>query len=202
MEYTDSQIPTQPRVELAALVALVFIICIGLNLILDRQDPGTTPASQVDEQPLPREAVVTGDPTLISAPYNKYTITQGLHGSSYGHMAIDLASGKGKPIKSPIFGEVTELYTDRYGNPTLVIENEVYRITLLHGKYTVEVGQQLRLGQVVGKESNKGYTTDMQGNLCRQRQCGYHTHLNIFDKRVQANVNPLTLLEKNKPDPP
>jgi len=198
MEYSDAQIPAQPRVELAALVAVVFIIFIGLNLGLDRLDPASPHTAQAGggaSQPAVAEVY---DPTLFSAPYNKYTITQGLHGSSYGHLAVDLAAGKGKPIKSPIHGVVTEKYTDRYGNPTLVIENEVYRITLLHGKYTVEVGQQLKLGQVVGKESNKGYTTDMQGNPCRQRQCGYHTHMNIFDKRVQANVNPLTLLEKNK----
>ena len=198
MEYSDSQTSTQPRVELAALVAVLFIIFIGINLVLDRLGPGSAHTTQVGGNA--SQPVVAGayDPTLISAPYNKYTITQGLHGFSYGHLAVDLAAGKGKPIKSPIYGVVTEKFTDRYGNPTLVIENEVYRITLLHGKYSVEVGQQLKLGQVVGKESNKGYTTDMQGIPCRQRQCGYHTHLNIFDKRVGANVNPLTLLVKNK----
>ena len=198
MEYPDTQIPTQPRVELAAVVAIIFIFFIGLNVILDRTSSGSprpVQAGELASQPAVAEA---DDPTLISAPYNKYVVTQGLHGYSYGHLAIDLAAGKGKPIKSPINGVVTEKYTDRYGNPTLVIENEVYRITLLHGKYIVEVGQKLELGQVVGKESNKGYTTDMQGNPCRQRQCGYHTHLNIFDKRIQANVNPLTLIEKSK----
>jgi murein DD-endopeptidase MepM/ murein hydrolase activator NlpD len=198
MEYSDTHFPAQPRVELAALVAMLFIVFIGLNVILDRASPGSTRAAQAGEQDSQPAGFEAGDPALIAAPYNKYTVTQGLHGFSYGHLAIDLAAGKGKPIKSPIYGVVTEKYTDRYGNPTLVIENEVYRITLLHGRYIVEVGQGLKLGQVVGEESNKGYTTDMQGNPCRQRQCGYHTHLNIFDKRIQANVNPLTLLEKNK----
>ncbi len=50
------------------------------------------------------------------------------------------------------------------------------------------------LGQAVGVESNKGYTTDMQGRLCTGRDCGYHTHLNIFDKRLGQNVNPLKLI--------
>ena len=42
----------------------------------------------------------------------------------------------------------------------------------------------------------------MQGNPCRQRQCGYHTHLNVYDKRVQANINPLTLFEQEQADVP
>jgi murein DD-endopeptidase MepM/ murein hydrolase activator NlpD len=130
----------------------------------------------------------------IAAPYENYTITQGPHGASYGHMAIDLAAGKGKPIKSPITGQVTALFVDQYGNPTLVIENEYYQVTLLHGKYTVEVGQQLKIGQKVGKESNLGYTTDMAGQPCWNRECGYHTHLNIFDKRIGANINPLDVI--------
>ncbi len=111
-------------------------------------------------------------------------------------MAIDLAAGKDAPILSPIEGVVTERYRDRYGNTTLVIENDVYRITLLHGVYIVVEGERVKQGQVVGKESNKGYTTDMQGRSCKGRKCGYHTHLNIYDKRVGANVNPLELLNK------
>jgi murein DD-endopeptidase MepM/ murein hydrolase activator NlpD len=130
----------------------------------------------------------------IAAPYDHYTITQGPHGASYGHMAIDLAAGKGAVIKSPITGKVTARYVDQYGNPTLVIENEYYQVTLLHGKYTVEVGQQVEIGQKIGKESNLGYTTDMAGRPCRDRGCGYHTHLNIFDKRLGANINPLDVI--------
>jgi hypothetical protein len=46
----------------------------------------------------------------------------------------------------------------------------------------------------VGVESNLGYTTDMAGVPCWGRDCGYHTHLNVFDKRIGGNVNPLELL--------
>jgi murein DD-endopeptidase MepM/ murein hydrolase activator NlpD len=134
------------------------------------------------------------DYTAIAAPYEHYTITQGPHGFSYGHMAIDLAAGKGAAIKSPINGTATALYIDQWGNPTLVIENDYYQVTMLHGKYKVEVGQEVELGQMVGKESNLGYTTDMYGYSCRDRDCGYHTHLNIFDKRIGANINPLDVI--------
>ena len=136
----------------------------------------------------------------VAAPYEHYALTQGLHGYSYGQMAIDLAAGKGAEIRSPINGVVTGRYTDQYGNPTLVIENDFYTVTLLHGKYTVSVGDRLSLGQPVGQESNQGYTADSHGRLCQGRKgCGYHTHLNIFDKRLQSNVNPLDLIGASAP---
>jgi len=126
-------------------------------------------------------------------PYDDYVITQGLHGFSYGHMAVDLSAGNGAIIKSPVNGVVSAYYIDGLGNPTLVIENEIYRITFLHGKYTVLVGQELTQGQIIGTESNLGYTTDMQGRLCTGRDCGYHTHLNVFSKLQNKNINPLDL---------
>jgi murein DD-endopeptidase MepM/ murein hydrolase activator NlpD len=130
----------------------------------------------------------------IAAPYAHYILTQGPHGASYGHMAIDITAGKGATIGSPITGVVTGLYTDGLGNSVLVIENDQYRVTLLHGVYTVIVGQALTLGQAVGSESNIGNTRDFEGNSCAGRDCGYHTHLNIYDKRLGANVNPLLVL--------
>ena len=66
---------------------------------------------------------------------------------------------------------------------------------LMHGIYTVAVGDTLRAGQPIGTESNLGNTTDMQGISCRNRDCGYHTHLNVFDKRLGENINPLDLLQ-------
>ncbi len=138
----------------------------------------------------------SGGANIFVAPYKSYTITQGLHGFSYGHMAIDLAAGKGATIYSPINGTVKALYIDQYGNPTLVIENKSYKVTMLHGDYSVSEGQKVEAGQAVGSESNHGYTTDMQGQPCAGRDCGYHTHLNVFDKRNQTNINPLDLLGK------
>jgi murein DD-endopeptidase MepM/ murein hydrolase activator NlpD len=135
-----------------------------------------------------------GDQIAIVSPYDHAVLTQGLHGFSYGHAAIDIAAGKNAIIKSPINGEVTALYVDQYGNTTLIIENDVYRILMYHGNYSVEEGQQVSLGDVVGREWNNGYTLDWNGNLCAGRDCGYHTHLNIFDKRLGKNVNPLELI--------
>ncbi len=137
----------------------------------------------------------------VVAPYDQYTLTQGPHGFSYGHMAIDITAGKKAVIKSPIQGRVTDLYIDQYGNPTLEIENDIYRVTMLHGKYKIAIGDQVELGQMVGRESNLGYTTDIWGRSCQNRDCGYHTHLNIFDKREGINVNPLSLITPEVPPP-
>jgi hypothetical protein len=90
---------------------------------------------------------------------------------------------------------VSDLFVDGLGNPTIVIENEIYRVIMMHGIYNVRAGEHLQAGQPVGSESNLGNTTDMQGRSCRNRDCGYHTHLNVYDKRIAANINPLTLLE-------
>ncbi|GAP09543.1 membrane protein related to metalloendopeptidases [Bellilinea caldifistulae] len=130
----------------------------------------------------------------IRAPYDEYILTQGPHGQSYGHFAIDLTAGKGAPILAPINGTVTALYIDQYGNTTLILENEVWQVLMLHGDYVVEVGQNLQIGETVGYESNHGYTVDWRGQSCRNRDCGYHTHLNIFDKRIGQNINPLDVL--------
>lgn len=148
-------------------------------------------SAQVAKAPLPLD-----DPHTLAWPYAHYVITQGPHGMSYGHLAIDLSAGKGATILSPINGEVTDLYVDQYGNTTLIIENSHYKILMYHGVYTVQVGERLTIGQPVGTESNIGYTLDAQGRLCTGRDCGYHTHLNIFDKNLQMNVNPLEVLPR------
>lgn len=144
--------------------------------------------------PLPT-ATPSGDPLAFAAPYVDYTLTQGLHGQSYGQLAIDLAAGRGTPVLSPINGVVTINGTDQYGNTTITIENEVYRVLILHGDFSAQVGTEVHLGDQIGTESNHGYTMDMAGNLCYGREwCGNHTHLNVFDKRVGTNVNPLELI--------
>jgi murein DD-endopeptidase MepM/ murein hydrolase activator NlpD len=111
-------------------------------------------------------------------------------------MAIDLAAGKGAAIKSPINGKVAAKYVDGIGNTVLILENSIYQVILMHGTYSVTVGQTVKIGDSVGVENNLGFTTDMQGVSCKNRDCGYHTHLNVFDKTRGENINPLTLLNQ------
>jgi murein DD-endopeptidase MepM/ murein hydrolase activator NlpD len=156
------------------------------------QVPELADAAPTEEHLAEAEPAVT--PWDIRYPYDDFWITQGLHGYSYGHMAIDLKAGKGAPINSPIQGRVAAVTVDEFGNTTLVIENQVYVVTLLHGNYTVQGGQALALGEVVGSEWNNGYTLDMDGQSCRGRDCGFHTHLNVYSKLSQSNVNPLEVM--------
>jgi murein DD-endopeptidase MepM/ murein hydrolase activator NlpD len=190
-------------VELALIIAVILVAAAlgwgALGLISHTGEtavarPSITVEERTDtssEQPIP---LPLSNPNTIIAPYDEYILTQGLHGMSYGHMAIDIAAGKGAAIKSPVTGIVSEHYFDAIGNPTLVIENDRYKVTLLHGIYKVGLGDKLSVGDEIGTESNLGNTRDMQGQSCRGRDCGYHTHLNIFDKIAGSNINPLDVI--------
>jgi len=196
------------RVNGLTIVSIGFLVFMIYQLLLDYSSNNPSAKTEAStgmvqsaqaaglgsgDQPAP-EAPFISNPDAVAAPYDEYVITQGPHGFSYGHMAIDLTAGKGATIKSPINGVVAQKFVDEFGNPTLVIENDHYQATLLHGKYSVSIGDVVNLGDSIGIESNKGYTLDSQGNLCTNRDCGYHTHLNIFDKHYMANVNPLELI--------
>jgi murein DD-endopeptidase MepM/ murein hydrolase activator NlpD len=193
-EYPDGSVAPIPQTGVLITVAAILFMFFVLIRIGSTSWPEAHAASQPESvvvlTPLP-----TLDPLAFAAPYTDYTLTQGIHGASYGHMAIDLASGRGSPVLSPINGVITNNYTDQWGNTAILIENDVYRVLILHGDFFASTGTEVQLGDQVGTESNHGYTTDMNGNLCNGRvNCGNHTHLNVFDKRAGANTNPLDLL--------
>ena len=190
-------------ITLAAVLLIVIALVSGLSRVDIDRDPQVVnpvqPQNQAGEEAPSAPAAppfITSGAEAFTMPYIDYILTQGPHGMSYGHYAIDLAAGKGEPVLSPINGRVSELYVDAIGNPTLVIENDSYKITMLHGIYDVALGQEITIGEQVGIESNQGNTRDMSGRSCRNRDCGYHTHLNVFSKTDGRNVNPLDLLPK------
>jgi len=204
------------RIDGLTIVAIVLILFMGFNVLKDRgvfeitgssdaqaalaSLPTVVPEQQpstggVENFPPSENIVQIEDPDAIASPYDEYILTQGIHGEWYGQMAIDISAGKGATIKSPITGVVTALFVDEYGNTNLIIENDHYRITMFHGLYSVNLGDHVELGQSVGKESNQGYTVDAQGRPCQGRNCGYHTHLNIYDKLIGSNVDPLPLIQ-------
>ena len=188
----------RPVTDVVSIGAALLVVVMLVGLWWDRGRVTPIAASPgISTTPVPTPLPVlppADDPLLVLAPYTDYWLTQGPHGESYGHLAIDLAAGEGTTILSPINGAVVANTIDQYGNTTLVLENLAYVVTLLHGLYTVREGEKVRAGQPVGTESNIGYTMDMQGNLCWNRDCGYHTHLNIYDKNLARNVNPLDLI--------
>jgi murein DD-endopeptidase MepM/ murein hydrolase activator NlpD len=185
-----------PFLLVIPVIVLLVLLALSNKLTINESKSAVPPIQNPPaEEGKAKPPALPGDALAIAAPYTDYSITQGPHGVSYGHYAIDIAAGRGTPIMSPINGTVTQVHVDEFGNPTLVIENEVYSVTMLHGDYSVAIGEAITIGQQVGTESNKGYTMDMAGNLCYGRSwCGNHTHLNVYDKRIQSNVNPLDLI--------
>lgn len=189
------------------IAALALLFFLGFQLLEDLFSVSTVSASEIEPPAISNPVPVTELPPIPTAPgsverqgvfrslYDSYVVTQGLHGYSYGHMAVDIAAGKGAKIRSPINGIVSDRYTDSYGNTTLILENQRFRVTLLHGDYLVNPGESVEMGQLIGTESNHGYTTDLTGRSCAGRDCGYHTHLNLFDKKLGQNIDPMIYLD-------
>jgi murein DD-endopeptidase MepM/ murein hydrolase activator NlpD len=184
-----------------SLLTLAGLAWFGLMALLISSEPSTSPI--VTTVPTPKamleEKAGPSTPRDILPPYSNYDLTQGPHGLSYGHYAIDLTGGKGASLLSPIEGKITQNDVDGIGNTTLVIENEHYQVTLLHGVYSVGIGDSVKQGQIIGYEWNNGNTVDYQGRSCRGRDCGYHTHLNIYDKNLGININPLDWIPSDSP---
>ncbi len=187
------------RVDGFGILALAFLLFLGFQIFTDQNV--AQPVLAMEEANLVTAdsfIIQTPEPidySVIGQPYEDYQLTQGPHGFSYGHSAIDISAGEGAEILSPIYGTVTANYTDELGNPTLILENEVWQLTLMHGDYIVNAGDSVSMGQSIGYESNLGNTIDVLGRSCRGRKCGYHTHLNIYDKRLGTNINPLDVLQ-------
>ena len=195
-EQTSSGLMKDPLIVVSLLMAFMVVFFLVRDRVNSRVETVTIEGSAIGGvQSVASSQTVLFDPEMVESPYDHYTLTQGPHGFSYGHKAIDISAGKGAQIKSPINGEVTGLFVDYLGNTVLELENSIYKVTFLHGIYNVKLGEAVKIGQVIGKESNQGNTFDMAGRSCRGRNCGYHTHLNIFDKRLGSNVNPLGLIK-------
>jgi len=165
--FWNSRRDVRIRVDAFAIVAIAFLGFLFYNALADwgasglaadkpsewsvqSADEVATPLATGGGLAAPTEAPPEIDVDTLRYPYDTFTLTQGPHGMSYGHMAIDLTGGKGATIYSPLNGVVTQLYIDEYGNPTLVIENAHYQVILMHGVYTVKVGENITIGQPVG----------------------------------------------------
>lgn len=199
------------------LAGVAILMLFAVNIVrgwAGEGDPALAPTNELGTPiavmtPVPEAIIPTiatdspaADPnwhTLIAVPYDEYFLTQGVHGQSYGHYAIDIAAGNGAAINSIINGVVTGNGYDQWGNTFIQIENDNYIVLYLHGVYSAVVGETVNAGQQIGTESNIGYTLDMAGNLCAGRDCGYHTHLNVFDKRQGVNIDPLSLIPPSYP---
>lgn len=118
----------------------------------------------------------------VSGPYKRARMSQGLHGCLYGHAAIDLVAKGDAALHAPVSGRVSARYIDEVNNTVLVIDGHDYIVTFLHGVYYVGIGDEIRRGEVIGRQASIGRST------------GPHTHVTIYDKRAGGNVDPRALL--------
>jgi murein DD-endopeptidase MepM/ murein hydrolase activator NlpD len=88
---------------------------------------------------------------------------------------------------------VSEAGADEFGSTYIVLENSRWRVLMMHGDYSVGLGEVVQVGQQVGTESNNGFTVGPTGIVCNGIPgCGEHTHLAIWEYGTE--VNPLDLL--------
>ncbi len=156
--------------------------------------PTPTPLPTAIELPPVVEEDPPDRPEDIRLPYDDYVLTQKTHGAAYGDAAIDISAGPGMDILSPISGQVIRNDFDIYGNSILIIENEVWQVKLLHGAFYPAEGDWVGIGNPIGAESNIGYTYDIYGRSCWRRSCGFHTHMNVVDRRTGQNADLMKLL--------
>ncbi|MBW8749947.1 MAG: M23 family metallopeptidase [Propionibacteriales bacterium] len=157
--------PTLARVTATGLLA---ISAVGL--------PGSSAPAAAD--PLPAYTVVPGTvlhplPPTIVLPVHGYRLT-GRFGDRSSlwtsvHTGLDFAAGSGTPIHSVAAGRVVSTgYDGRYGNKTVLRLADGTELWFCHqSRIDVEVGEQVRPGEVIGAIGSTGNVT------------GPHLHLEV-----------------------
>ncbi len=107
-------------------------------------------------------------------------LTQGFHS---GHKALDLAVPEGTPVRATMDGQVVFAGWDAHGYGNLVVlENGPYRTYYAHlSEIPVQVGQQVRAGEVIALSGNTGNST------------GPHLHYEIRLNGQPIDPRPFTL---------
>lgn len=108
----------------------------------------------------------------------------------YGHGGIDCYAHHGQPLFAAQDGVVYHIDTSKKSGLDVRIESEVNGVKFRHiyehlMSYEVQVGQKVRVGQLIGRCDNTGYSS------------GDHLH---FEMRIQSNdvwkkVDPLEYME-------
>ena len=158
---------------------------------------GSSELSSGEREVAPRPSQDLGDEQAFASPYTVFQVNQLAHAGGgwwYGALAVDISNSPGTPLLSPINGWVSEAGADEFGSTYIVLENSRWRVLMMHGDYSVGLGEVVQLGQQVGTESNNGFTRGPGGEICNEMPgCGEHTHLAIWE--YGNEINPLDVIQ-------
>lgn len=174
--------------------------------VLPEAQTGLTHEQIMNVEITAAEKAMLWNPAVLVGPYKgvygegkDYQITQGLHDRQYG-AAIDVKAGAGSTVYSSINGLVIRNHPNGEGTTTLIIRNSMYQLKLMHGNYTVNVGDMITAGQPVGTESNLGNVKDGYGKKCVPgTDCGNHTHINIVKLDKDVSIDPTNIIKEVQP---
>ncbi len=99
------------------------------------------------------------------------------------HAGLDIVVPLGTPVKAAIDGKIADLgYNANYGNYIIISNGDGLQTLYAHLEaFSVNIGQTVRQGSVIGKSGNTGYST------------GPHLHFGVYRQGIA--VDPLKLLK-------
>ena len=150
------------------------------------------------------ESAAAGNNYALGKIYSNFRVTQGqMHGLP-GFEGVDISGGCGSPIYAPFSGKVTYKGLDGYNhidargvvydqNTMLTIQGENgLELTLLHGDYRVQYGDNPIQGDLLGYESSIGWSTGCHSHVILKDQNG--RTLNFLDwQSSQRQTKPLKI---------
>lgn len=156
--------------------------------LLSRGLEGVSSAGETDVSPIKMSSPVTNFlQSMVSSPFG---IRQ-FRGKTENHKGVDIAGKTGDPIFAPESGKVVVKSNPLgYGKYIEILDEKGQRKHLLAhmSEITVQDGQQIQKGQVVGKMGSTGKST------------GPHLHWEKFDESGKQ-VDPIAWLQsQNKPE--
>lgn len=140
---------------------------------------------QIGEQNCINPAHILGRPSLrptLNPVLESPLLTQDIHGCEYSLPGLDISSSnRAALLQAPMPGEVN-VYTDRWYNTTIHIENDEWMVWLLHPRSYLVTEGKVEQGEIVGVMGAVGYAT------------GPHVHYTIYDKINETFVDPSLFL--------
>jgi murein DD-endopeptidase MepM/ murein hydrolase activator NlpD len=172
-------------------LAAAFVGSLTLTSAVASAGPMAPAAAPLPPMKVKKADVIQPLPVPWQAPVRGFRITGqfGASGSNWSstHTGLDFAVGYGTPIHAVTSGVVTEAaYDGSYGNKTVITLENGTEIWYCHQvALTVDVGQRVAAGEVIGAVGMTGNTT------------GPHVHLEVHPAGG-GPVDPAAVLEGHR----